>query len=361
MVFFGARTALPQPTGDPIPSYPAPSPAALATPFTAALPAPASKANQGLLVTIPPARLALVHGPEGFADRMLAVLAAPDLQVVPAATSQDIADGIASGSASVVVVDWSRLARLDVPALQAASRNGARASFVALDCPDAAAVGDALAAGASLAGREDATEAEIRSLVRISVDGRELARECESAGLELRRHAGLLMKDDLTSAYNRRFFDRFLAEQIENARPSRGKPAPASVGLVFMDIDNLKAVNVRHGHSMGSHVLREAAARLMSAVDADDRVTRYGGDEFCIVMPGRDSATALAVAERVRQAFAARPFAAEETGGVMLTASFGVACFPDHAADAAALVRAADAAMLSIKDQKNGIQLAGAP
>ena len=304
------------------------------------------------LVTTSPARLALVNGPQGFAERMATMLAGESMQIRPASSPEDLAQALDSHVASVLVVDWSSLRQLPGSVFEAA-RNGAGIPIVAVGCPDSVAVEKALETGASLAVRSDAAAAELRSVVDASAARRDLARECEQVHQDLARHAALLIKDDLTAAYNRRFFDRFLGEQVEQARSGSH-----SVGLIFMDIDNLKAVNVKHGHSMGSLVLREAAARVIRIMGPDDRVMRYGGDEFCIVLPRRDSAAALEVAESVRKAFAASPFAVDATGGVTLTASFGVACFPGQADTAPALVRAADKAMLRVKDQKNGIQLA---
>ena len=303
-------------------------------------------------MTSSPARLALVHGPHAFSARLAAILARPDLQARPTSSADDLALALGSG-ASALVVDWGSLAEA-VDALE--HRSSGRPLLVACGCPDAAAVESALAQRAFLAAREDASPDEIRSLVDAAISVLELGRDRDVALLDLARTKALLLKDDLTAAYNRRFFDRFVGEQVEHARATGG-----ALGLIFMDIDNLKAVNLKHGHAMGSLVLREAAARLMKAVGPDDRVMRYGGDEFCIVLPGRRSPAAVEVAESIRRALAERPFATEATGGVTLTASFGVACCPDHATDTSGLIRAADAAMLARKDQKDGIQLAVIP
>ena len=110
---------------------------------------------------------------------------------------------------------------------------------------------------------------------------------------------------------------------------------------------------------MGSRTLQEAAARLMNAVRNIDKVFRYGGDEFCIILPETDSEGAIEVAERVRQRLAATPFLMEETGGVEITASFGVSSYPVHALTKEELVRKADEAMYAVKiNQKNSIQIA---
>ncbi len=172
--------------------------------------------------------------------------------------------------------------------------------------------------------------------------------------LTVRRLNELITKDDLTLSYNRRFFEEYLLEEMERAR-RYNKP----VSLIFLDLDGLREVNNRFGHALGSRTLQEAAARIMNAVRSIDKVVRYGGDEFCIILPETDSKGAFEVAERVRQRLAATPFLMEETGGIEITGSFGVASYPTHAITKEELVAKADEAMYRIKTQtKNDISLA---
>jgi diguanylate cyclase (GGDEF)-like protein len=172
--------------------------------------------------------------------------------------------------------------------------------------------------------------------------------------LTVRRLNELVSKDDLTLSYNRRFFEEYLLEELERAR-RYNKP----VSLIFLDLDGLREVNNRFGHAFGSRTLQEAAARIMNAVRSIDKVVRYGGDEFCIILPETEAKGALEVAERVRQRLAATPFLVEDTGGIEVTGSFGVACYPTHATTKEELVAKADEAMYRIKARtKNDIQLA---
>jgi diguanylate cyclase (GGDEF)-like protein len=172
--------------------------------------------------------------------------------------------------------------------------------------------------------------------------------------LTVRRLNELVTKDDLTLSYNRRFFEEYLLEELERAR-RYNKP----VSLIFLDLDGLREVNNRFGHAQGSRTLQEAAARIMNAVRSIDKVVRYGGDEFCIILPETETKGALEVAERVRQRLAATPFLLEDTGGIEVTGSFGVASYPTHAITKEELVAKADEAMYRIKAQtKNDIQIA---
>ncbi|MFL1462901.1 EAL domain-containing protein [Roseococcus sp. DSY-14] len=121
---------------------------------------------------------------------------------------------------------------------------------------------------------------------------------------------------------------------------------PAGGVLIRVDMDNLRAVNDRHGHAAGDHVLREAAARLRDAVRPSDLVARAGGDEFAVLCFGAPCDEAVHLGDRLREALRL-PYGE----GLALTASLGLACAPAHGRDAAALLRAADLATLEAKAQ----------
>jgi diguanylate cyclase (GGDEF)-like protein len=172
--------------------------------------------------------------------------------------------------------------------------------------------------------------------------------------LALQKAEALSVTDDLTLLYNSRYLNQVLRR--ETKRAARGN---RPLAVLFLDLDGFKQVNDRHGHLAGSKALVEAAAIIRSCARETDIVARFGGDEFAVVLPetGRDGATALAA--RIRERLDATTFLASEGLDVRLTVSIGVAAFPDVAASAEELLRAADMAMYRVKAQgKDGIHVA---
>lgn len=169
--------------------------------------------------------------------------------------------------------------------------------------------------------------------------------------LLVERYKELIIKDDQTDSYNRRYFDRFLSEEVYRAHRYH-----TALSLIFLDMDNLKEINNRYGHAMGSKALREVSRRLVGEIRGSDKLFRYGGDEFCVVLPETDLRGACDLSERLRVSLGARAFLADDTPGMVLTASFGVAAYPDHARTSLGLIKCADKAMQKIKlSGKNSI------
>jgi diguanylate cyclase (GGDEF)-like protein len=184
----------------------------------------------------------------------------------------------------------------------------------------------------------------------------EMARAAVGHALQLLSMRELVIKDDTASCFNRRHFEEFLPEEL--ARASRFR---APVSLIFLDMDNLKEVNREFGHNMGSRTLYEVSVRVRAKIRKFDKLFRFGGDEFCIVLPETEWHGALEVAERVREAVAGKPFLLRELGnqGVGMTASLGIASFPLHARTRKELIERADRAMQRVKaGGKNGIGIA---
>ena len=142
--------------------------------------------------------------------------------------------------------------------------------------------------------------------------------------------------DDLTHLYNTRFLDVALGRELSGGRPFT---------VLFLDLDHFKAVNDQHGHLSGSRLLVEVARVLRSCVRDEDVVVRYGGDEYVVLLVGIDSGGGLKVAERIRRAIEDHRFLSREGSRVRITASIGLASFPEHADSKAEILDFADRAM----------------
>jgi diguanylate cyclase (GGDEF)-like protein len=148
--------------------------------------------------------------------------------------------------------------------------------------------------------------------------------------------------DDLTRLLNHGTFQDRLAAAV-----ARGEP----FGLVMIDLDDFKRVNDALGHQAGDRLLSEIAAAIVAASRDSDAVFRYGGDEFAILLPGAVAEAVAPVAVRVRAAVHAVGGAgtAWHAAGMVVSASFGVAVFPEHGGSPASVLLAADRACFVAK------------
>jgi two-component system cell cycle response regulator len=149
--------------------------------------------------------------------------------------------------------------------------------------------------------------------------------------------------DGLTELANRRQFEEALGNEISRAERFGGMLA-----LIVADLDDFKQVNDRHGHQAGDDVLRAFADVLRDTVRDIDLAARYGGEEFAVLLPQTDLAGAERVAERLRERMEIRMVEPASELPFSVTASFGVASFPE-AATPAALFAAADEALYRAK------------
>jgi len=155
----------------------------------------------------------------------------------------------------------------------------------------------------------------------------------------------LTVIDDHTGLYNSRHLKRQLAQEC--ARATRfGHP----VSVIFFDLDRFKQVNDKRGHQNGTRVLWEVGRLLRRTLRSTDVPVRYGGDEFVVLLPETSRDQAVEVAKRLHDEIAAFAFLASEAPApTRLTASFGVAAFPDDGQNPDELIRRADEAMYRVK------------
>ena len=188
-------------------------------------------------------------------------------------------------------------------------------------------------------------EARVKSMLRIKA----LQDALEERERELSEVNSQLLKmaqtDSLTELDNRRYLEQRLDEMFEHSRRLR-----EPVAVVLCDLDRFKSVNDTYGHQVGDVVLKELARILKKEAREIDRVGRYGGEEFMLLLPGTVLDAAVTFAERVRKAVEAHMFSFDG-GTLQRTMSCGVAAWPHpRIADCDALVKAADDALYVAKE-----------
>ncbi|HET6464046.1 MAG TPA: sensor domain-containing diguanylate cyclase [Nitrospiria bacterium] len=181
-----------------------------------------------------------------------------------------------------------------------------------------------------------------QDLLRKLVDQAAIALERASL---YERMSNLAITDDLTKLFNFRYLDQILDREINRCRRYG-----SLLSLIFFDMDYFKHVNDVHGHLMGSKVLVEVARILVENLRDVDIIARYGGDEFVVVLPETNVETAVRITHRLHKSLKAHEFLKEEGLQIRMSASFGVAGYPEHAMTKRDLVRMADQAMYVAKN-----------
>ena len=169
--------------------------------------------------------------------------------------------------------------------------------------------------------------------------------------------ANLAITDDLTKLFNLRYLYRVLDTEVKRCRRYH-----STFAIIFLDLDSFKLVNDTHGHLIGSKTLVEVARMLAGSLRDVDIIARYGGDEFVIVLPHTTVEMAYKIAARIQNDINRHSFLTDEGLSLKITASFGVAGYPDHAGDETELLRIADGAMYTAKGMgRNRVVVASDP
>jgi len=166
--------------------------------------------------------------------------------------------------------------------------------------------------------------------------------------------AEFALVDPLTGLGNRRAFDGRLADEV-----SRAGRYKSSLSLAMVDLDGFKEINDQYGHTAGDAVLARVGNLLGEVMRGSDIATRYGGDEFAIILPDTGKTAAWLAAEKLRAALCDLRIELPSGALARLTGSVGVAAFGDHNGTASELLEAADAALYQAKHHgRNRVELA---
>lgn len=167
----------------------------------------------------------------------------------------------------------------------------------------------------------------------------------EEQFMQTRRQLEILaMHDGLTSLYNRRAIEEYAEEEFN--RTSR---KDTQLSVIMLDIDHFKNINDQHGHKAGDHALRQVAQVLTEDLRKYDRVGRWGGEEFILILPDIQPQAAASIAERIRMQIANLEIYLESDTLFSVQASFGVASNNGQFPSLSKLIDAADQALYLAK------------
>ena len=166
----------------------------------------------------------------------------------------------------------------------------------------------------------------------------------------------MAVTDALTGLYNRRYLETHLSHLVEHSM-HRGK----ALAVITLDVDFFKSVNDTHGHDAGDRVLQELAGRIRASIRNVDMACRTGGEEFAVLLPATEMATAEKIAERIRRGVSSKPFNAGVNCLLNITISAGVACLSGIEDKVEDILKRADQALYRAKREgRNRVVLAAA-
>jgi diguanylate cyclase (GGDEF)-like protein len=194
------------------------------------------------------------------------------------------------------------------------------------------------------ANRTSFCEADLKLLTTFSTFA-SLMIERSQVREETSRLEQLSTTDPLTGTYNRRYLSQRLEEEL-----NRSLHQGLEFTILFLDLDHFKGFNDRFGHLAGDEALQKVSAVIKAALRDMDIVARFGGEEFCVLLPGTSKCVAQLVAERIRLEVEREVYLSTEAAHeARLTVSLGIASFPEDGATVTALLNASDAALYQAK------------
>jgi diguanylate cyclase (GGDEF)-like protein len=154
------------------------------------------------------------------------------------------------------------------------------------------------------------------------------------------------IRDPLTGLFNRRYLEETLEREVRRATRSE-----QSLGVIMLDLDHFQRFNDTYGHEAGDTVLRQTASFLANSVRAEDIVCRFGGEEFIVILPMADLNATRTRAESICSRLRELEVLHDGRPVGRVTASAGVAAYPEHGIVPKALIEAADASMYRAKKE----------
>jgi diguanylate cyclase (GGDEF)-like protein len=169
----------------------------------------------------------------------------------------------------------------------------------------------------------------------------------------------LSITDDCTGLFNSRYLYTMLEQEITALSDPQVISIQPHFSLVFLDLDYFKTVNDKYGHLVGSRLLAEVGGLIKRALGPEHAGFRYGGDEFVALLRGQSKAAALELVTRLREELNETHFLGGDDAYLAITASFGLATFPEDGANLHAIIRSADTMMYKAKaDGRDRISVA---
>lgn len=164
----------------------------------------------------------------------------------------------------------------------------------------------------------------------------------------------LAITDPITQLTNHRFFQDQIRLEIRKATDAK-----SPLSLIIVDVDHFKGFNDRFGHPEGDRLLFKVASFLQDFIKNRGFVSRYGGEEFTVILPGFETPEAEKLANEIRAKFERTSLAGPTSSPAFVTVSSGLASYPQHGANAADLIEAADKALYQAKRQgRNQVAIA---